>query len=271
MLFHFHIRAAVVALTACIWGATGASAATTAEKLAQLVVERPANEGRAGTMHFRLQNRSGSVRERQALMIHSARDDADRIAIFFTEPAMIEETAFLSFNHTSRDDESWLFLPATERVRRLPTSDRGDNFMGTDLTYGDIKDDFTFGLEDWVFAIGGDEMINGVVLPILEGKARTPDLGREMGYSSFRALIDRNTGFPMWIEYSDTDGSPMKRMEILKVEKVGDAQTAMHFKVDNLQTGHSTEIHFTDMKYVPDLDESLFDPDALAYGIPDVI
>lgn len=270
MPFRFQIKFALISIALLHPAFHNATAATTADALARLVADRPANEGRAGIMHFRLQNSSGSVRERKALMVHSAGDDADRIAIFFTQPAMIEETAFLSYNHRNRDDETWLYLPATERVRRLPVSDRGDNFMGTDLTYGDIKDNFEFGLEDWTFSLGGDERVDGVSFPVLEGTAKTTEIANEMGYRSFRARIDTTTGFPVWVEYTDTDGAPLKQIEVLKIEKVGDAQTAMHFKVNNLQTGHSTEIHFTEMKHVPNLDDSVFDPTALAYGIPEV-
>ncbi len=238
--------------------------------LATLVAERPANEGRAGTMHFQLTNSASRIREREALMIHSQTAETERIAIFFSAPAMIEETAFLSFNHDAREDENWLYLPATERVRRLPVSDRGDYFLGTDLTYGDIKDNFKFGLDDWSFGVDGEVVVDGKSYPVLTGTAKTPELGIEMGYAGFRARIDTETAFPVWIEYTDTDGDLLKRVEVLDIEPIGGAQTALHFTAENLQTGHRTDVTFTGMQHVPDLDDSIFDPDAMAYGIPDV-
>jgi hypothetical protein len=249
---------------------TGVAASLTAQELAGLVAQRPTNEGRVATMHFRLQNQSGSLRERQAQMLSSTRDDLERIAIFFTKPAMIEETAFLSFNHVNRDDESWLYLPATDRVRRLPGSDRGDYFMGTDLTFGDVKDNFKFGLEDWVFKAGVEEVADGITFQVLEGTPSTPEIAKAMGYGHFSARIDTATGFPVMTEYSDVDMAPLKRIEVLEIGQVGEAKMAISFTVKNIQTGHSTEIHYTDTRSVPDLDESLFDPNSLAYGIPDV-
>jgi hypothetical protein len=38
-----------------------------------------------------------------------------------------------------RGDDRWLYLPATRKVRRIPASDRGDYFLGTDFTYEDIQ------------------------------------------------------------------------------------------------------------------------------------
>lgn len=239
-----------------------------ATTLARSIAERPANEGRVGTMNFRLVNADGAVRERSARMFHSDRDDTVRIAIFFEAPAMIAETAFLSFDHAESEDENWLYLPATDRVRRLPTSERGAWFMGTDLTYGDVKDNFKFQLSDWNFTLEAPEIVDGKSYPVLAGVVRSPEIGMELGYASFRARVDEESLFPVEIAFSDTDGAPLKVVQVERVEQVGGAWTAMRFTVDNLQTGHRTEIEFTDMTYVPDLDPLVFDPDALAYGVP---
>ncbi|MFQ3199674.1 MAG: hypothetical protein ACI9SK_000382 [Zhongshania sp.] len=260
----------VAFLSLLLLATTGVAAPLTAQELAVLVAQRPTNEGLVGTMGFRLQNQSGSLRERQAQFIVSTHDDLDRIAIFFTEPAMIEETAFLSFDHANLDDESWLYLPATDRVRRLPSSDRGDSFMGTDLTFGDVKDSFKFGLEDWVFKTGVEEVVDGITFQVLEGTPSTPEIAKEMGYGHFRARIDTATRLPVMHEFSDIDMAPLKRFDLLEVGQVGGMNMVIRFTIKNLQTGHSTDIHYTDMRSVPDLDESLFDPNALAYGIPDV-
>ncbi|MEM0910901.1 MAG: outer membrane lipoprotein-sorting protein [Pseudomonadota bacterium] len=239
--------------------------------LAQLVADRPSNEGRVGTMHFRLINSAKRERTREALMAHSDVNNVERIAIFFTQPSMIEETAFLSLNYDEDEDENWLYLPATERVRRLPTSDRGDYFLGTDLTYGDIKDNFKFNISDWDFALedadAGNHQGN---IKVLLGKAKSPEKSEELGYASFRAKIDTSTAFPIWAEYTDVDGELLKKVEVLDIALVGGAQTALHFSAENYQTGHKTIVHFTNMRHVPDLDETIFEPDSLAYGVPDV-
>lgn len=235
---------------------------------AEAIAARPANEGRVGTMHFSLRNGSGDTRQREALMLHSDTPETIRIAIFFTQPAMLSETAFLSFDHRVGDDENWLYLPATERVRRLPVSDRGDYFMGTDLSYGDIKDDFKFGLEDWVFTAAREELVDGVNYLRLEGEARSPQIVAETGYSQFSALVDTERHFPVDINYRDADGDPLKHIVVEELETVGGAWTAMRFTVNQLQSGHTTQVYFTDMQHRPDLDDSVFDAESLAYGLP---
>lgn len=239
-----------------------------ADSLAQRVWARSASEGRVGTMHFELVAASGAVRRRQALMLHSDRPDAVRLAIFFQQPASIASTAFLSHDHRAKADETWLFLPATERVRRIPASQRADAFLGTDLSFGDLKDGFRFAPEDWVFEGGETRSFRGRPHLWLAGRARSPAIARETGYGAFRALICPDTLFPMLTDYDDREGKPVKRVEIHETARIGGTWTAIRFTATNQRTGHRTAVHFTGMRHVQGLGTALFSPDRLADGAP---
>ncbi len=237
-------------------------------QLAQRINERKANEGRVGVMHFELENRRGHKRSRTARIFHAESADATNVAIYFTAPGAIEDTAFLSLDRRSSTDENWLYLPATERVRRLPASERGDYFMGTDLTYGDIKDDFKFSADDWKFSRCSVTPWPETDLPCLAGEAVSPAIARELGYGSFVATVDTTTWFPRQVRYFDTDGLALKDVEVQRQEKVGEAWTAMAFTLANLQSGHTTRVHFTDMQHWPALPGSVFDANSLEFGVP---
>lgn len=241
-----------------------------ASALAKMVNDREANEGRVGSMHFQLVNKSGKKRDRTAVMVHSETIDVERIGIYFTKPAMIADTSFMSHDYRASDDSNWLYLPATDRVRRLPMSDRGDYFMGTDLTYGDIKDNFKFAADDWSFGVDGYESLNGKSYPVLTGRIQSSKIADQTGYSAFRALIDTETAFPIQIDYKDEDGDDLKTVNVRKLDQIAGAWTAMEFSVQNLQTGHATKIHFTEMRHVTNIDDYIFDPDALVDGVPDI-
>ncbi|PCK03746.1 MAG: hypothetical protein COA42_19860, partial [Alteromonadaceae bacterium] len=59
-------------------------------------------------------------------------------------------TGILSYDwhDTEIENESWLYLPDLGKVTRLTTANRGDYFLGTDFTYGDLEglevDDFNY-------------------------------------------------------------------------------------------------------------------------------
>ena len=241
------------------------------EELATLVNNRVANEGRTGTMHFILTNKRGHQRKRTAQIFHADADDQTNVAIYFTAPSAIEDTAFLSLDRTQTDrDENWLFLPATERVRRLPASERGDYFMGTDLTYGDIKDNFKFPAEDWSFGACTDSQRLKPDLPCLTGQAVSEKVAAELGYRRFIASIDPKTWFPSVVRYFDERDRELKQVEVERQDLIGGAWTAMAFTLTNLQTKHSTEVSFTNMEYRPDLPPIVFATDSLEFGVPEL-
>jgi hypothetical protein len=238
--------------------------------VAKNIAQRTANDGRVGHMHFTMSNDSGGTRQRSALMIHMEKQGDIKIGIYFTAPAALQDTGFLSHDYAVGIDQNWLYLPVTDRVRKLPASSRADYFMGTDLTYGDIKDNFKFPLDDWDFSLGQDTIIEQKRYFTLSGVVKDEDKKYELGYSSFESLIDPQTFFPMQTQYTDTDNVPLKQISILQQEKVGDAWTASHFVVVNSQRSHKTEIVLSDMQYVPDLPSELLSADELGYGVPEL-
>ncbi len=238
------------------------------QALGQAVYDRPTSTGRVGDMHFKLTNKRGRSRERLATMLRTEGEATTRVAIFFKAPAAIQNTAFLSHEHHDSDDDSWLYLPATDRVRRLPAAERGDAFIGSDLSYGDIRDNFRFPPEHWRFESAGQRDWKGEALRVLKGTARSQESAEEMGYGRFEALIETDTLFPREITYFDVHGEPLKHTEVTEIGRVGDAWVAMTFSVRNLQTGHRTDVTMRDLRAVPDLSERLFQPLALSDGIP---
>lgn len=237
-------------------------------QLAQQILNRPANEGRVGNMHFVLRNAAGIERKRSALLIHSEQHEKVKIGIFFTSPAALQDTVFLSHDHKLEEDENWLYLPVTKRVRRIPSTHRSDYFMGTDLTYGDIKDDFKFSLEDWDFSLGEVSADIPANHAILLGVAKDDAKRTELGYASFYALIDLNSFLPVLLRYTDPEGLPLKEVSVHEQAMVGGAWTAMQFTVKQLQLAHQTDIVLQDMRYVPNLPEALLTADEISYGVP---
>lgn len=251
-------------ITQCLQAQTISSA----QQLAEKVASRSANKGRVGFMHFIMRNDAGSERKRSALLVHSQTLTQTKIGIYFTEPAGLRDTSFLSHDNTESSDQNWLYLPATERVRKLPASSRGDYFMGTDLSYGDIKDNFKFALEDWEFSLGEPKIENGKTYYTLNGVSKSNAIKQEMGYASFSAQIDPETWFPIHIEYTDMDNAPLKKVSILALEKIDETWTATHFSVFNSQLSHETEIVISGMQSLPDLPPYLLKAEELPYGAP---
>lgn len=239
-----------------------------AEALAQAIEERPSTTGRTARMNFRLINSDGRERSREAVMLRAERNDMTYLRIVFTEPALIADTAFLNHSRDGGADENWIYLPATERVRRIPSSDRSDSFMGTDLSYGDVSDSLKFWSADWTFS-GGRAVANEPGnLMTLSGEARDDAVARELGYSRFEAVIDVETLYPREVTFFDPQGTRLKTVEVLEQRLIGGAWMAMRMHAHNHQTDHRTEIWFEEVEHRPDLPQYIFDPRELNFGTP---
>lgn len=239
-----------------------------ARALAERIATRPSSEGRVGIMNFTLTNKSGKQRERVAKVAHADLDGSERLLIYFTAPSAIQGTSFVTHTHQQSVDESWLYLPATERVRRIPASQRAEYFLGTDLSYGDIQDNFSFGLDDWRFDPLAEVERDGRHWPVLRGHAPDADTARELGYSAFTAVVDPDTLIPIEIDYLDPHGDPLKRVEVLDQQRIEGIWTAMQFTVINHRKRHRTDVYFSELRHVPEIGVEVFDAETLAFGAP---
>ena len=163
----------------------------------------------------------------------------------FTGPADIEGSGFLTLDDGSGDEESYLWLPALGRVRRLATSgdDQDGAFFGSDFTYEDLD----FDIDDWAFTLleaeGGNYVMEG-----------TPAEGVTSQYSKVVITVPEDTLVPSRAELYK-DGELAKVQTISEVAEIGEYRIAASLKMETLATGSFTTIDNSD--YV--LDEEVPD------------
>ena len=89
---------------------------------------------------FTLVNKSGQERVRKTFgttKLQANGVDNMRMTRFMS-PADVKGTVSLLIEHSSADDDIWIYLPALKKVRRLVSSNKKDSFVGTDFSYGDV-------------------------------------------------------------------------------------------------------------------------------------
>ena len=196
-------------------------------------------------------------------------DDGRRMAIFYQAPANIRGTSFLVFDYAddSRANDQWLYLPALRKVRRIPASDRGDYFLGTDLTFDEIRNDNRVTLTDWSFSVAGAADVDGERCVLVEGVTTEERIARELGYSRARWCIDRTAHIARRIEYWDRAGNVLKTVVNRKIERIDDIWTASRVEVENRKTGHRTLIEFSDAKFNASLTDAMFTQQQMERGL----
>lgn len=145
---------------------------------------------------------SGDRVQRDVIFLLLEGKDGDRSIMRFRSPADIRGVAALVHEHPGGTDDTWLYLPASRRTRRISGANRTASFQGTEFTYEDLG---SLDVEsyDWKFLGEGKE--NGQ--PVYELEARPK---YDSGYSKLIVYVHREHWRPEKIDYFDKAGRPLK-------------------------------------------------------------
>ncbi len=233
------------------------------------VAER--NEGDQVTRNMRLEltDRSGKTRTQEVRAFRRYFGDEKRTILFYTAPANVRGTGFLTYDYgeSAKEDDQWLYLPALRKVRRIPASNRGDYFLGTDFTYEEIKSENKVGLQDYNFQTLSKEVVDGVECYVVEGTAADADIAKELGYSRAVWRIDPATWISRKSDFWDTNGNHLKTIENLKIENISDVWTVLQVRATNHKSGHSTLLTSSDVDYNSSVAERTFEQRSLVRGL----
>ncbi len=191
-----------------------------------------------------------------------------RAVIFYTDPANVKDTGFLTYDYPEADkeDDQWLYLPALRRVRRISSSNRGDYYLGTDLTYEDIKLDTRLSGEmNWERV--GEADVNGVHCLIVEGTPKAPEIAEELGYSKYQAWVDPLIWMARRTTAWDTNGNHLKTVSWEDFIEVDGIWAVERMFTENHKTGHTTLMEFSNIDFTTPIDDDKFTERALKRGV----
>jgi len=217
-------------------------------------------------IHQKLIDRRGGLRERHMIAFRKDYGRDSKSISYFLKPANIRDTALLTYDYdgTARDDDQWLYLPALKKVRRISSSDRGDYFMGTDFTFEDIKQ--TPELADYNWSLTGSEAVDGFDCWVVQGVPKTDALKKNLGYAKTVNYIRKDIDLPIRVDYWDRKGQELKHFHASAVQQIQGIWTATAVVMKNVQTGHRTEMSFTDLSYNSGLSNRMFSERMLKRG-----
>lgn len=230
-------------------------------------------EQQTSQLHMLLRDRRGKERQREALSYRRYFGEDKKTVFFYRSPANVRDTAFLTYDYrdAALDDDQWLYLPALRKVRRISAADRGDYFMGTDLSYEDIKQNGRFDLGDYHFrSIGrGEWEIDGQRRPMLEVEAlpRSAEIAQELGYGRLHFKVDSERWIVTDIEFWDPKGRQLKSYRARDIRRVDGIWTRHRVEIQHHINGHYTAFTFSDVDYQSPVPERLFTTSSLRRGL----
>ena len=209
-------------------------------------------------MVMELKNRQGDTSIRHIrLKTLEVIGDGDKSMSIFDKPADIKGTAFLTYSHTLKADEQWLYLPALKRIKRISSTNKSGSFMGSEFAFEDISSQE---IEKYTHLYLRDEVVNSRNVVVVE---RVPTY-KHSGYSRQEVWWDAEDYRLYKILFFD------RKKEVLKIQTVnGHALFLEHFwrplevVMENQQTGKSTTLFWKDYEFHTGLTDKDFTRNAL--------
>lgn len=196
-----------------------------------------------------------------------------KVLSLFKSPADIRGTAYLNFDwdDTDRDDDSWLYLPALQRVKRLATGDKSDSFLGSDFTYADING-FEIDWYDYRF-VNESELVDGQdcwvieMTPKLEFKQRAE---AETGYSKIQSWIRKDNFVQARGQVWELRGNRIKFFTSSDIEEIDGVWTIKRLQVVTTRNGrqeHASVLQLNSVQYNIDVSDEVFTTENMQRGL----
>jgi hypothetical protein len=186
---------------------------------------------------------NGDSVKRKSRQLILEKDLGDKSMVHFMTPAEIKGVAALTHEHPDATDDSWLYLPATKRVRRISGANKTASFQGTEFTYEDLSNRIVAKYE-WLFVSETELATSGGKAPVfqLEAKPRYKDTG----YSKLIVYINREHWRQERIEFFDKAGRMLKVLDNTDWKhRHGRFWRPMTIDMRNVQTKKRTTIQST--------------------------
>ncbi len=216
-------------------------------------------------MSMKLVNDRGQERKRKVEYYRQTdADDNDKILMRFLEPADVKGVGLLTIEHSDRDDDQWLYLPALKKVRRISSADQTDNFMGTDFTYEDIRSEK---YDEHEYKLVRSEVIDEKECYLIEALPATEKQKKESGYSRREIWVRKDILLTVQIKFYDRKGELIK-VETRKniIEAAPNIYRPNFMEMKNLKTGHTTQLTFDRRRLNQGIPDRIFSERELKKG-----
>lgn len=203
----------------------------------------------------------GNLRTRQITTVSKKFNGCTKMLICFLAPADVKGTSLLVYDYDNQSDNQWIYMPALRKVRRILSTDKGKNFMGSEFTNADMGKP---NLQDYVYVNLGIAELDGQKCWRIEAKCKNETIQHENGFSRKIMYIDQGNYLVYRVEYFDLTGKLQRIQTNSAYKKMsGNGYFAFHMVMENVQNGRKSEMKVDKFQNGSKLSENAFSPNVL--------
>jgi outer membrane lipoprotein-sorting protein len=186
-----HALRALALTAAMLLGSVAPAAAQSGTDIMQKQRELQRAGDETETSVMKIFSKAGEVKERRLVSYAlTSHEGLAKTLLRFLAPRDVENTALLTWEGKDGNDDQWLYLPATRRVKRIAASGKKTRFMGTDFSYEDLRPE---NVTLHVYTLLGSERVDDADCHVIEAKPATERQAADSGYSRRKMWIRKDT------------------------------------------------------------------------------
>lgn len=244
----------VLVLTAALFSPSSHSAPSSEVKalLAKVQKKVEAKDDQA-TVKMVITEPNGQTRERE-MELATLRDDRFYARVKILSPADVKNTGFLA-HVTPKDEQHWIYIPSTRKVRRVVGNNKNAGILGSELTIEDLDPS---ALRASTAKIRSRDK-KKIILEVSPESGTSP-------YTKVLTAISASEYVPLRTLYYKGN-KKVKSVDFLNYKKVdGGIWRAQQIKVKNYENKRGTDLFLTEMKSNTGLGKSEFSQNALKFN-----
>jgi hypothetical protein len=228
---HFKLKT-LLPLTLCLLLLADNSFAQTAREIFLTSIRQTDPENMEMISMLTIEDANQQQRIRTITSARKRFGSTQKMLLRFLSPPEVRGTAMLVFDHSEKNDEMWIYMPALNKVRRIISSEKGKSFMGSEFSNADMSKPNP---ADYEYEKLPDEFLDGKECYVLDLAAREADIARELGYHRKKIWIDKKTFLTQKIVFFDRAGQALKMASFTRYEQINPGRfLALSMKMENL-------------------------------------
>lgn len=234
------------------------------------VDERDEGKTRSSEASLILLDKQDRQRVREITLFAFEEADVEKSLIVFRSPSDVAGTSYMAWDWTdeAREDDTWLYLPALKKIRRVAASDESGSFMGSDFSYADINglefNDFNYEL------LKESEEVDGHDCWVVRSTPKNEQTVDETGYTGATSWVRKDAFMVIKGIIDVKKGKRVKYFSVKDIEKIDGIWTAHTLQMVTTrkeEKEHASVLKIRNVVYNKDVDESMFDTAAMQRGL----
>lgn len=205
---------------------------------------------------LKIYDAKGSERIRQITMATKKFGETNKTMIKFISPADVKGTSMLIYDYESTSDDMWIYMPALRKTRRIVSTEKGKNFMGSEFTNADMSKP---NMKDFQYKILGTEDYEGKSCWKIESVCNNQTIADENGYSKKISYIEKETYLCHKVEFYDLQGKLNKTQYLRQYKKQPNGKYfSFQMEMKNEQNGRKSIMVIDKFQTGSNMSESAF-------------